>query len=150
MMRFNILIYTTVKFILDNILFIGLAFLSGGILLFQSLQQRGNRVSAMQAIQMMNKNKALVLDVRPAQAFEAGTLKGATNIPLAELAQRSGELNKFKDKSIIVVCQRGTHAGKAESLLKKAGFNDISCLQGGIAAWQAENLPVVTSVKEKK
>jgi rhodanese-related sulfurtransferase len=130
-----------VKFIIDNIFLVGLVIISGGALLIPYLQQRGNKLTTLQATQLMNTGKALVLDVRDAEQFAAAHLREARNIPLKDLAGRVSELDKFKSKNVIVVCQSGTQSGKAESVLKKAGFNDVHGLTGGIAAWQAQGLP---------
>ncbi|MBB3214730.1 rhodanese-related sulfurtransferase [Herbaspirillum sp. Sphag1AN] len=129
------------KFIVDNIFLIGLVIISGGALLVPYLQQRGSKLSLLEATQRINTGKALVLDVRDTEQFAASHLRDARNIPLKELAQRIGELDKFKSKSVIVVCQSGTQSGKAEGILKKAGFTEVYGLTGGIAAWQVQGLP---------
>ena len=131
------------KFILDNIFLIGLVIISGGALLIPFLQQSGSKLTSLQATQLINTGKPLILDVRDADQFAAAHLRDARHIPLKDLPQRMPELDKFKGKSILVVCQSGTQSGKAESLLKKAGFTDVQGLSGGIAAWQAQGLPTV-------
>lgn len=130
------------KFLIDNVWLIALALVSGGALLWPNLQRRGNKVSLLQATQLINQGKAVVLDIRDPAEFAIGRLRDARNIPLKELDGRIGELDKFKSKTVIVVCQRGTMAGKAISQLKKAGFNEAVGLDGGIAAWQAQGLPL--------
>jgi len=132
-----------VKFIVDNIFLIGLALISGGALLLPSLQRRGSRLSLLQATQRINQGRTTILDVREPAEFAAGHMRDSKNIPLAELPKRIGELEKSKTKPVIVVCQTGTRSAKAEAQLKKAGFAEVSCLDGGIAAWQAQGLPVV-------
>jgi rhodanese-related sulfurtransferase len=133
-----------VKFIIDNIFLIALALISGGALMVPYLQQRGNKLSLLQATQLMNQGKTLVLDVRDTEQFAAGHLRDARNIPLKDLPQRISELDKFKSKSVIVICQTGTQAAKAEVHLKKAGFTEVYGLTGGIAAWQGQGLPLTT------
>ncbi|WP_075256108.1 rhodanese-like domain-containing protein [Herbaspirillum camelliae] len=137
------------KFIIDNIFLIALALVSGGALLVPYLQQRGNKLSLLQATQMINQGKVLVLDVREAEQFAAGHLRDARNIPLKELPQRIGELDKLKGRAVIVVCQTGTQANRAEASLKKAGFNEVYGLSGGIAAWQGQGLPLTTKEAAK-
>ncbi|MFL9927388.1 rhodanese-like domain-containing protein [Herbaspirillum lusitanum] len=132
------------KFIIDNIFLIALALISGGALMVPYLQQRGNKLSLLQATQLMNQGKTLVLDVRDTEQFAAGHLRDARNIPLKDLPQRISELDKFKSKSVIVICQTGTQAAKAEVHLKKAGFTEVYGLTGGIAAWQGQGLPLTT------
>jgi rhodanese-related sulfurtransferase len=132
-----------VKFIIDNIFVVGIVVLSGGALLWPVLVPRGKRASTLEVTQIMNRGKAVVVDVRSAEEFANGHLRDAKNIPLADFGKRIGELDKSKGKSIVVVCQTGARADKAMGQLKAAGFEDVVGLEGGIAAWQAANLPVV-------
>lgn len=130
------------KFFLDNIWLIGIAIISGGALLWPALQGRGPRLSTLQATQLINQGKGVVVDVREPAEFSAGHLRDAKNIPLGELSKRAGELDKYKGKAIIAVCQSGTRSAKAASQLKKAGFAEAFSLEGGVAAWTAQGLPV--------
>jgi len=130
-----------VKFIIDNIWLFGLVLVSGGALLWPSLQRRGTKVSLLQATQMINQGKTLILDVREPAEFGTGHVRDAKNIPLKELTKRVGELEKFKSKAVIVVCSSGVQSSKATSQLKVAGFNEVYSLSGGLAAWQAQGLP---------
>ena len=129
------------KFILDNIFAIGIAVASGLALLLPALMPRGKRASPQQVVQMINRGKSTVVDVRSAEEFAAGHLRDAKNIPLADFGTRIGELDKSKGKSIVVVCQTGARADQAIRMLTGAGFEDVVGLDGGVAAWQAANLP---------
>ena len=131
------------KFIIDNIFLIGLAILSGGALLLPFIQQRGNKLSLLQATQLINQNKTIIIDVRDEAQFASGHIREARNIPAKELAKRVGELEKLKTRNVLVVCQTGTQSAKAASTLVKAGFTEVFGLTGGMAAWQAQSLPVV-------
>ncbi len=133
------------KFIIDHIFLIGIVLLSGGALLWPALTMRGKTASALQATQMMNRGKAIILDVREVAQFAAGHVREARNIPLGELKSRLGELEKSKSRTIIVVCQKGTRAAAAAKTLEKAGFEDVVCLDGGLGAWQTLGLPVAKS-----
>lgn len=130
------------EFIKDNIWLIGTLVFSGGMLLWPHLQTRGRKVSLLQATQMINQGKTVIVDVRDAADFAAGHVRGAINIPLKELPQRVGELEKSKSKSIIIVCQTGMQSAKAAARFKQAGFQDVYSLTGGLAAWQGQGLPV--------
>jgi rhodanese-related sulfurtransferase len=130
-----------VKFIIDNIWLVGLVLLSGGALVVHSLQRRGTQLSLFQATQLINQGKALILDVRDPYDFSSGHVREAKNIPIKDLQQRIGELEKFKSKSVIVVCSSGMQSSKAVAQLKKAGFNEVYSLSGGLSAWQAQGLP---------
>ena len=90
---------------------------------------------------MINQGKTLILDVREPAEFGAGHVRDAKNIPLKELNKRVAELEKFKSKTVIVVCSSGVQSSKATSQLKVAGFNEVFSLSGGLAAWQAQGLP---------
>jgi rhodanese-related sulfurtransferase len=127
-----------VKFILDHILLVSIVILSGGALLIPALMPRGKRASTLDVTMMLNRGKSVLVDVR-----SAGHMRDAKNIPLADLSSRIGELDKAKDKTVIVVCQSGARADKAMALFTKAGFTDVVGLEGGMAAWQAANLPTV-------
>ncbi|MDB5727420.1 MAG: rhodanese-like protein [Noviherbaspirillum sp.] len=130
------------KFIIENIWLIALVILSGGALLWPNLQRRGQKVSLLQATQLINQGKGVVLDVREPSQFAVGHVRDAKNIPLNELPKRISELEKFKSKSVIVTCQSGMQSAKAALQLKKAGFNEVVSLNGGLSAWQAQGLPV--------
>ncbi len=130
------------KFIIDNLPLFGILLLSGGALAWPHLQRRGSKVSLLQATQMINQGKTLVLDVREPAEFAAGHLRDAKNIPLKELPQRLSELEKAKAKNVIVMCQSGARSPKAASVLNKAGFTSVFNLNGGLAAWQAQGMPI--------
>jgi rhodanese-related sulfurtransferase len=131
-----------VKFIIDHIFTVALVLLSGGALLWPALQPRGKRASALQVTQLINRGKTTIVDVRTSEEFAKGHLRDAKNIPLADLATRIGELDKSKARSVVVVCQSGARADKAVRQLAAAGYEDVVCLDGGLAAWQAAGLPV--------
>lgn len=133
------------KFIFDNttnIFLLALALSSGAALLFLSLQSRGAKASPLQATQLMNQGKSLILDVRSSEEFAQGHVREAKNIALADLSTRLGELNKFKAQAVIVVCGNGNLSARATTILQAAGFERAVRLDGGLAAWQAAGLPI--------
>jgi rhodanese-related sulfurtransferase len=142
MLQFTSTNGTYVKFILDHIFVVAIAVISGLALLWPALRPAGRRATALQVTQMLNRGKTTVLDVRNADEFAAGHLRDAKNIPLADLANRIGELDKSKNRTVVVVCQSGTRSEKAARQLAAAGFGDVWSLDGGVAAWQAAGLPV--------
>ncbi len=99
-------------------------------------------INAQQALALMNHDDAVMLDIRDNKAFHAGHIPGARNVPVADLAKRSADLNRFKDKPVIVYCDTGVRSGAAGASLKKAGFAKVHTLQGGLAAWTGANLPL--------
>jgi len=130
-----------VNFFIDNIWLIALALLSGGALFLPTLQRGGARLSLLQATQMLNQGKAVILDIRDQDEFAAGHIRDARHIPLKDLKSRISELDKFKSKSVIVVCSSGAQSARAASQLKSAGFTEVYSLDGGLAAWRAQGLP---------
>ena len=132
------------KFALDNIGWILAAFISGGMLLWPFARRGvgGAWVSTLQATQMMNREDALVIDVRDTDAYAKGHILGAKSIPLAELARRAADLEKHKSKAVIVSCQSGDRAAGAAATLRQNGFTRVHPLSGGFAAWQQAGLPV--------
>jgi rhodanese-related sulfurtransferase len=132
------------EFISKNIFLILLAVVSGGMLVWPVLRKGsgGPWVTTLQATQLMNREDALVIDVRAAEEFAKGHVLGARNLPLGELEKRAAELDKHKAKPVIVHCGDGNRAGGAVSVLRKAGFANVVNLSGGYAAWQQAGLPV--------
>jgi len=135
-----------VEFFKDNVLLIGLALGSGVMLLLPSFKKSAGgalNLTTTEAINLINRNHALVLDVRNDAEFASGHIVDAKHIPLDKLAERLNELNKYKDKPILVNCQRGARSSKACEILRKAEFTQVNNLQGGLDAWLAAKLPVV-------
>ncbi|WP_018986069.1 rhodanese-like domain-containing protein [Methylophilus methylotrophus] len=131
-------------FFKQNVLLIGLAIGSGLALLWPMLNRSSagaTVLSVTEAVVLMNRKSALVLDVRDAGEFAQGHLQGARNIPLSQLDARSKELEKFRDKPVLIVCQRGSRASKAAKLLKAQNFSALNVLKGGMQAWQEANMP---------
>jgi rhodanese-related sulfurtransferase len=132
------------KFIQDNIFLIAVAFASGAMLVWPMVRRGagGASVNTLQATMMINKEDALVLDVREPAEFNAGHILNARNIPLGELEKRAGELSRWKDKPIVIACATGNRSSSALGVLKKQGYERAVNLAGGFAAWQQAGLPV--------
>ena len=124
--------------------FVAIAAVSGGMLLWPLLRKGagGPWVNTLQATQLMNRDDALVVDLRLAAEFAKGHILGARGIPLADLERRAGELDKHKAKPVILYCGDGNRAGGAAAQLRKNGFANVVNLTGGYAAWQQAGLPV--------
>ena len=99
-------------------------------------------LSNLQLTQLVNSKKAFLIDLRSAEEFTQGFISSAKNIPAKELAARMAELKKVKDQQIVLVDANGNKTGASAYFLKKQGFNDIACLEGGIAGWQTAGLPL--------
>lgn len=132
------------EFIQNNLLLIAVALVSGTMLIWPLLQRStgGPWVSAAQATQLVNRENALLLDVRDPAEFAAGHILGARNVPVAQLDAGGGELGKQRARTLIAYCDNGNRASRAVAALKKQGFANVANLAGGYAAWQQAGLPV--------
>lgn len=132
------------EFVQNNLLLIAVAFVSGAMLLWPLVRRGagGPWVSTLQATHLINREDALVLDVREPAEYAKGHILGAKNTPLADLERRLPELAKFKARPVIVLCESGNRATNAIGILRRNGFDRAFNLAGGLAAWQQAGLPV--------
>ncbi len=114
------------------------------VLFIRNETKRGGRsVTAQQLVDLVNRENALVIDVRDKKEFDSGHIVDAVNIPFAALNNRVNELKKHRDRPIVVACKMGQHAGTAGTILRKNGFDNVSRLTGGVTEWRNQSLPVV-------
>jgi len=99
-------------------------------------------VDPHQAIQLINHEGAIIIDVREAHEFMASHMPEAENIPLTELDSRMSELEPLKEKNLLLVCASGVRTEQASSRLEKQGFAHVRCLEGGVNSWQRAGLPL--------
>jgi rhodanese-related sulfurtransferase len=128
-----------------NMVLFGLALASGAMLLWPLVSRPfrvSHEVSAFDAVQLINRRDALVLDVRATGEYAGGHIANARNIQESQLADRSKELEKFRSRPIIVSCATGSRAPGVTGALRKKGFTEVFALRGGIAAWQQASLPL--------
>ncbi len=131
------------KFIVDNWHLILVALASGGMLLWPMLKGASvTGLSPNDAVQLINREKAVVVDVSEPEEYAAGHLGGARSIPLAQLEDKLPGAVKNKSLPVILVCQTGARANRALAVAKKLGYEQSRALAGGLAAWKAANLPV--------
>jgi rhodanese-related sulfurtransferase len=126
-------------------IWVAIACVSGGMLIWPMIAG-GNvaNLSPAEATLLMNREDALVLDVRETGEWSSGHITGARHITLAQIDKRLSELDKFKEKPIIVVCATGNRSSSACGQLKKHGFGKVYSLGGGISAWRDASLPLTT------
>lgn len=128
-----------------NLVLFGLAVVSGGMLIFP-LFTRGLRTSAevgpAEAVMLINRKDAVVLDVRDDSEFSSGHITNARHIPEKQIAERVKELEKFKAKPVIVSCASGRRASSVVDTLRKEGFTEVVALRGGIGAWSQAGMPL--------
>lgn len=138
------------EFITQNGLLISIAVVSGlGLLWPMFARSAKNEVNAAEATLLINREDAHVVDVREADEFAAGHLPEARNIPLAKLAERAGEIEKYKDKPLIVCCAAGMRSAKGCGELAKLGFGRVYSLAGGVDAWVGAGYPIKKGTRSK-
>lgn len=103
----------------------------------------GAAISPNNLVNLVNRNGAVVIDIRDKKDFGNGHIAGAMNIPFSSIDSRVGELESYKEKPIVLVCKMGQHAGSIGRKLKSQGFEDVRRLSGGMAEWGANSFPVV-------
>lgn len=123
---------------------IAVALASGGMLLWPVVARgaRAGTLSANAAVQLINREKAVVLDVREPAEYAAGHVVGAKNLPLGQLEQQLPELVKNKATPLVLVCGTGAFANRGLAVAKKLGYAQAQSLSGGLTAWKDANLPV--------
>lgn len=131
------------QFISHNPLLVGTFVLLLVLFIRNETRRGGQSVSPQQLVDMVNRQDAVVLDVRERKDFQAGHIVDSVNVPYSALESRVDELKKFKERPIVVTCKMGQTSGSAGTLLRKHGFDNVSRLTGGMAEWRNQNLPVV-------
>lgn len=126
------------------ILFVALAVVVGLIAFFE--YQRAfsgvKIISSMEATRLQNDEDAIFIDIREESEYKVGHIMGNTHIPMSSFQKRVVELDKYKDKPVIVYCTSGNRSAGAAGKLRKAGFTSVYTLQGGAAAWEKAGLPL--------
>lgn len=133
----------TVKFFIDNWYLFVVALASGGMLLWPMVKGAGGgTLSPAGAVQLMNREKAVVIDVCETEEFAAGHVGGAKNIPLNQLEERLPTTVKNKALPLVLVCATGARANRAVGIAKKLGYENVQALAGGLKAWREASMPV--------
>ena len=131
------------KFLIDNWYLILIAVASGAMLLLPLVRGAGaGSLSAAAAVHLINREKAVVVDVCEAEEFAAGHVNGAKNVPLSQLEEKLPTAVKNKQLPLVLLCATGARAVRAEAIAKKLGFEKAQALSGGMKAWREAGLPV--------
>ena len=132
------------EFVRNNLLLFAVALVSGAMLLWPYIRRGtgGPWLNPQEATHLINREDAVVIDVREPGEYSSGHVLGAKNVPLARVAAIGAELARRKEKPVIVYCDGGERSAKAAAALKKQGFTRVASLSGGLNAWQQAGLPV--------
>jgi rhodanese-related sulfurtransferase len=130
-----------VNFLLENWMLIAVALASGVALVLPTLG-KGSGLSPQDMVQLMNREKAIVIDVCEPDEFARGHVVGAKNLPLGELEAKLSQVAKNKSNPVVMVCQVGARSARAAATAKKLGYENVQSLAGGLKAWQAANMPI--------
>ncbi len=114
-----------------------------GAIVFYHQRTASSEVGPQQAVMLINRKDAVVVDVREKKEFDTGHIVDSINIPLAKLKQRITELKKHQEKPVVVVCKQGQQSGDAAKTLQEAGHIEVVRLSGGITEWKSQSLPLV-------
>ncbi|MCP5280599.1 MAG: rhodanese-like domain-containing protein [Rhodoferax sp.] len=133
-------------FVVENWWLILVALASGTMLFMPALRGAATSgLSPTQAVNMINREKAVVIDVCETAEFAAGHLGSAKNIPLGQLEEKLPSAVKNKALPLILVCQSGARSGRAVAIAKKLGYDNVQSLSGGLGAWRSASLPIEKS-----
>ncbi len=131
------------KFIIDNWYLFFVALASGGMLMWPLLKNAdGGTLSPAGAVQLINREKAVVIDVCETEEFAVGHVGGAKNVPLNQLEERLPTTVKNKALPLVLVCATGARANRAVGIAKKLGYENAQALAGGLKAWREASMPV--------
>ncbi|AAY39911.1 MULTISPECIES: rhodanese-like domain-containing protein [Pseudomonas] len=113
-----------------------------GLLIAYEMSKGGASLSTRELTALVNSDQGVVIDVRSKKDYTAGHIVGSLNFPQDKVLTRTAELEKYKDKTLIIVDAMGQHAGSTARELLKSGFKAAK-LSGGISSWRGDNLPLV-------
>lgn len=132
------------KFLIDNWMLISIAIASGSMLVWPLIagSMNAGALNAAGAVQLINREKAVVIDVCEPAEFAAGHVGGAKNVPLGELEAKLPGMVKNKALPLILVCASGMRSSRAVAIAKKLGYEQAQSLSGGLKDWKAANLPI--------
>lgn len=130
-------------FVIANWSLILLAVVSGGMLAWPMIQGAGTAgLTATAAVQRINREKAVVIDVCEASEYAVGHVAGARSIPMAELEAKLPGAVKNKATPLVMVCASGVRARRAVAIARKLGYEQADVLAGGMKSWREANLPI--------
>jgi len=106
-------------------------------------KQGGAAITPTNLVNLVNREGAMLLDIRDTKEYSSGHIAGAVSMPVSSIDARIGELESHKDKPVVLVCKMGQHASATGRKLKALGFENVRRLSGGMSEWTASSLPIV-------
>jgi rhodanese-related sulfurtransferase len=140
-----------VEFLQQNWMWATVAAVSGAWLLIETIRAKADKtlLSPVEATMLINREDAVVVDVRDQGEFSQGHIPNARHLPLAELERRKNELEKLRERPLILCCASGARSSNAIATLKKAGFEKLYNLRGGIFEWEKAGQPLDRGTKNR-
>ena len=130
-------------FVLANWMLIAVALVSGGMLLMPMLTGGGGAgLTPAAAVQLINREKAVVIDVCEPAEYQAGHVGGARSIPRGELEAKLPGAVEEKATPLVLVCASGMRSGRAVAIARKLGYDNAQSLSGGLKSWREASLPI--------
>lgn len=129
-------------FLFDNWLLVLVALTSGAMLAWPWLQGSGKGVTPGMAVQLINRERAVLIDVREPDEYAKEHVVGAKNLPLGDLEERLPGAVKNKTRPLILICAGGARAQRGVAVARKLGYEDVQTLAGGMSAWRDAHLPL--------
>ena len=136
MLEFNLFLIDYWFYSVPLVLFVFLFFRS-------EMKKGGQRISPNDLTRIVNKENGMIIDLRKKELFETGHITGSKNIPSADFDNNSSDLDKHKDKPIILICEMGRDSANIGEKLQKRDFKQTLILKGGMLTWVEESLPLV-------
>lgn len=133
-----------IAFISEQWMLLGLLAVLAGVFFWNEGRRGGQTLGFSAVTRMLNNEEAILLDIREPAEFKAGHITGAINIPHNKMEARGDELEKYRSKTVVVADKMGQHSGAVGRQLRERGYT-VYRLQGGMAEWNGQNLPVVRS-----
>ena len=134
-----------VEFFGNHLLLWGAFLAVGLVFILLEMKRGGHTVSSGEVTRLLNREQAVIVDIRDKKEYEKGHIVDSIHIPYASVSARLGELMRLKEKPVIIVDAMGQHSGVVGKQLKKTGFSKIFRLKSGITGWQSDGLPLVAS-----
>lgn len=132
-----------IEFAANHYILVSAFFLLWALFFVTESRRGGQTLTPQGATNLVNREDALVVDLRDSDEFREGHIAGSINVPYKELENRLDELKKHAERPLILVCKTGTQTGPAGRLLREKGLDNVWRISGGITAWRNDKLPVV-------